>query len=176
MSPGIPTAPRYFETNGDGGLLSPDPYTLDGSPVSLSGPFNAIQNLTIGEAARRAGFKYADFNNAKDQSALSRIVLMDSLWRFGVIQAARDNSMTVFVPEACEVMKVYFDFAEFDVSKHAGALTFRGTNPRPDGERLHMGPVAAINDEGNTLLMVERGICRRFGEVKNGYAAFSHSV
>jgi hypothetical protein len=176
MSPGIPIAPRSFETNGAGGVPSPDPYTLDGTPVSLSGPFNAIQNLTIGADHRTAGFKYADFNNAKDQSALSRIVLMDSLWRFGVIQAARNNSMTVFVPEACEVMKVYFDFAAFDVSKLDGTVTFRGTNPRPDGERLHMGPVAAIDNNGNTLLMVERGVCRRFGEVKNGYAAYSHAV
>jgi NAD(P)-dependent dehydrogenase (short-subunit alcohol dehydrogenase family) len=178
MSPSLPTAPRYFELNGNGGLRSPDPYTMDGSPVSLSGPFNAIKNLTIGEEERTAGFEFPGFehSNGNSQSALSRIVLMDSLWRFGVIQAPRDNVLTVFVPEACEVMRVYFDFAEFDVSQLIGPVTFSGTNPRPDGERLHMGPVVAIDENGNTLVMVERGVCRRFGEVRNAHAAFSRAV
>jgi hypothetical protein len=67
-------------------------------------------------------------------------------------------------------MKIYFDFANFDISKLVGKVTFTGANPRPEGERLHMGPVAAIDAGGNTLLVVERGVCRRFGEVRNGHA------
>ena len=101
---------------------------------------------------------------------LSKVVLMDSLMRFGVIQTPHDDSITVFVPEACDVMKVYFDFANFDISKLVGTVTFTGVNPRPDGELLHMGPVAAIDPKGNALLFVEHGVCRRFGEVRNGHA------
>jgi hypothetical protein len=71
----------------------------------------------------------------------------------------------------CDVMKVYFDFANFDVAKLAQPVTFSGVNPRPDGDLLHMGPVAAIDPNGHVLLFVEHGVCRRFGEVKNGHAS-----
>jgi hypothetical protein len=162
---------RGPDLNGFEGRRSVDPYPLEGSPVALSGPFDAMQDLTIGGDQRRANFKFANFNGAdsKSRSMLSKVVLMDSLMRFGVIQMPRNDSLTVFVPEACDRMRVYFDFANFDISKLAGTVTFMGVNPRPDGELLHMGPVAAIDANGNTLLYVERGVCRRFGEVKNGH-------
>lgn len=164
--------PGGLDLNGVEGRRSVDPYMMEGSPVCLSGPFDAMKNIIIGGDHRRADFKLAEFDQAGSeyQSVLSKVVLMDSLWRFGVIQIASDNSLPVFVPEACDVMKIYFDFADFDISKLAGTLTFTGANPRPDGERLHMGPVAAIDADGNTLLVVERGVCRRFGEVRNGHA------
>lgn len=80
--------------------------------------------------------------------------------------------MPVFVPEACEVMKIFFDFHDF-VLPLSCALTLSGANPRPDGERLHMGPVNATDENGNTLVVVERGICRRFGEVKSVHGLYT---
>ncbi|MFY9622140.1 MAG: SDR family NAD(P)-dependent oxidoreductase [Pyrinomonadaceae bacterium] len=164
---------RLPDVNGFEGRRSVDPYPLEGSPICLSGPFDAMDNLVIGPDRRRADFKFADLNGSgrESRSMLSKVVLMDSLMRFGVIQRPHDDSLTVFVPEACEVMKVYFDFADFDISKLAGRVTFFGVNPRPDGELLHMGPVAAIDANGNALLFVERGVCRRFGEVRNGHGS-----
>jgi acyl transferase domain-containing protein/NAD(P)-dependent dehydrogenase (short-subunit alcohol dehydrogenase family) len=173
MSPTPLAAPKSVELNGMEGRRSVDPYPIEGSPICLSGPFDAMTNLVIGGERRRADFKFDDLNHSspESQSMLSKVVLMDSLMRFGVIQGATDNTLPVFVPEACDVMKVYFDFADFDISKLVGSVTFTGANPRPDGERLHMGPVSAIDADGNTLLLVEHGVCRRFGEVKNGHAA-----
>ncbi len=163
--------PTRLDVNGLEGRRTVDPYMMEGSPVRLSGPFDAMKNIIIGGDHRRADFAITDFNrSAEHQAVLSKVVLMDSLWRFGVIQIALDNSLPVFVPEACDVMKIYFDFADFDISKLVGTLTFTGANPRADGERLHMGPVKAIDANGNALLVVERGICRRFGEVRNGHA------
>lgn len=164
---------RLPDLNGFQGQRSVDPYPLEGSPILLSGSFDAMKNLTIGGDGRRADFKFADLNGAgaESRSMLSKVVLMDSLMRFGVIQAPHDNSITVFVPEMCDVMKVYFDFANFDVAKLAQPVTFCGVNPRPDGDLLHMGPVAAIDPNGHALLFVEHGVCRRFGEVKNGHAS-----
>jgi NAD(P)-dependent dehydrogenase (short-subunit alcohol dehydrogenase family) len=160
------------DLNGFEGRRSPDPYSIEGSPIALSGPFDAMKNLVIAGSERRADFKFSDFNpsSSASSSMLSKVVLMDSLMRFGVIQMpCDDDSLTVFVPEECDVMKVYFDFANFDISKLVGRVTFTGVNPRPDGERLHMGPVSAIDAKGNTLLFVEHGVCRRFGEVRNGH-------
>jgi acyl transferase domain-containing protein/NAD(P)-dependent dehydrogenase (short-subunit alcohol dehydrogenase family) len=159
------------DLNGVDGRSSVDPYMMEGSPVCLSGPFNAMKNIIIGGDHRKADFKLANFNHdsSKHLPVMSKVVLMDSLWRFGVIQLGPNNTFPVFVPEACDVMKIYFDFADMDTSKLAGTLTFAGANPWPDGERLHMGPVAAIDADGNALVVVERGVCRRFGEVRNGH-------
>jgi acyl transferase domain-containing protein/NAD(P)-dependent dehydrogenase (short-subunit alcohol dehydrogenase family) len=156
--------------NGVVGQQMPDPYVMDGSPVCLSGPFKTMQNIVSGGSQRRADYKLADFdqNGAEHQATLPKIVLMDSLWRFGAIQIAPDNTLPVFVPEECDVMKIYFDFADFDAAKFVETLTFSGANPRMDGERLCIGPIAASDRDGNTLLVVEGGVCRRFGEVKNG--------
>jgi acyl transferase domain-containing protein/NAD(P)-dependent dehydrogenase (short-subunit alcohol dehydrogenase family) len=175
MAPALPEIPRRV-TNGNGGRPSRDPYVLTGSPVLLSGPFDAMRNLTIGPEHRHADFKLDDISSTEQRALWSKIVLMDSLWRFGVIQGEADNSMPVFVPEACEIMKIYFDFADFDVSKVQGPLTFSGANPTPDGMRLHMGPVAAIDQDGNALVVVERGVCLRFGEVRNVRALYNQAA
>jgi len=166
--------PEFRDLKVNEGRRSVDPYPIDGSPICLSGAFDAMENLVIGGDRRKADFRFTSFSpsNSGSEALLSKVVLMDSLMRFGVIQTATDDTLPVFVPEACDVMKVYFDFAGFDISKLVGTVTFAGTNPRPDGERLHMGPVAAIDAEGKALLVVEHGVCRRFGEVKNGHPHF----
>ena len=165
----LPT-PTRLHPNGLEGRRLLDPYVMDGSPVCLSGPFNAMENIIVGGAHRRADFKLADLNHSgvEEQSVLSKIILMDALWRFGVIHLASDNSSPVFVPEECRVMKVYFDFSDFDSSQMVGRVTFSGANPRLDGDRLTIGPVTATDGQGNTLLVVEDGVCRRYGKAGNG--------
>ncbi len=165
--------PRASSHSVINGSAAPDPFTMNGSSVLLSGPFDAIRNLIIGPDQRTAHLRLDNVNEcgADHRSLLAKIVLMDSLWRFGVIRV-EGNAMPVFVPEACEVMKIFFDFHDF-VLPLSCALTLSGANPRPDGERLHMGPVNATDENGNTLVVVERGICRRFGEVKSVHALYT---
>lgn len=165
--------PRASTSSAINGSAAPDPFTMSGSTVLLSGPFDAIKNLIIGPDQRSAHLRLDNINDcsADHQSLLAKIVLMDSLWRFGVIRV-EGNAMPVFVPEACEVMKIFFDFHDF-VLPLSSPLTLYGANPRPDGERLHMGPVEAVDDDGNTLVIVERGVCRRFGEVKSVHGLYT---
>ena len=165
--------PRASSGSVINGSAAPDPFTMHGSPVLLSGPFDAIRNLIIGPDQRSAHLRLDNVNecSADHRSLLAKIVLMDSLWRFGVIRV-EGNAMPVFVPEACEVMKIFFDFHDF-VLPLSSPLTLSGANPRPDGERLHMGPVDATDENGNTLVVVERGICRRFGEVKSVHGLYT---
>lgn len=165
----LPT-PTRLHPNGLEGRRLLDPYVMEGSPVCLSGPFNAMDNIIVGGAQRKADFKLADFNGASSEykSEWSKIILMDALWRFGVIHLPPDNSSPVFVPEECRVMKVYFDFSNFDAATLVGTVTFSGANPRLDGDLLTIGPVIATDRNGNTLLVVEDGVCRRFGAVSNG--------
>jgi acyl transferase domain-containing protein len=170
MSPVPLSAPALPRPNGLEGRRLLDPYVMDGSPVCLSGPFNAMENIIVGGEKRKADFKLADFNGASAEykAEWSKIILMDALWRFGVIHLPPDNSSPVFVPEECRVMKVYFDFSNFDASKLVGQLTFSGANPRLDGDRLTIGPVVAADGNGNTLIVVEDGVCLRYGKVSNG--------
>ncbi|MBV8859358.1 MAG: SDR family NAD(P)-dependent oxidoreductase [Acidobacteria bacterium] len=170
MSPALEPAPRSPDPNGFAGRTLYDPYLSIGSPVRLSGPFNAMENIVIGETRRRAEFKMGDTDHAgtEYEPVLSKVVLMDSLWRFGVIHPVPDKATTVFVPEECRVMKVFFDFSDFDLSTLPGTLTFSGANPRLDGDRLTIGPVFAADAAGNTLLLVEDGICLRYGKGGNG--------
>jgi acyl transferase domain-containing protein/NAD(P)-dependent dehydrogenase (short-subunit alcohol dehydrogenase family) len=177
MAAAIPALKISTTRQGFEGQFTKDPYVVKDSSVLLSGPFDAIGNLKIGVDERRADFSRRRFTllDAEQRARWSTIILMDSLWRFGVINRGPDFSMPVFVPEACEVMKIFFDFAEFDVSRLRGDVMFSGANPRPDGERLHMGPVEAVDANGNVLVLVERGICRRFGEVSIARALYSQA-
>jgi hypothetical protein len=75
--------------------------------------------------------------------------------------------MPVYVPESCRIMKVYFDISNFDLETLRSQLTFRGANPRREGDKLIIGPVEAVDRDGQTMLTVEGGVCRRFGEVRN---------
>lgn len=165
--PSTPRQPRDFN-----GRSLPDPYVMSGSLVNLSGMFDTMRNITVGTAFRRADYKLSAPLGAaiENGSPLPAIMLMDSLWRFAAIDVARDRSLPVYVPEKCELMNVYFDFAHIDRDRLLGTLTLSGSNPRGDGDALRIGPVAAYDVAGNVLLSVEGGLCRRFGEVRNEYA------
>jgi NAD(P)-dependent dehydrogenase (short-subunit alcohol dehydrogenase family) len=146
----------------------PDPYIMDGSPLRLSGPFRTMTNIAVGGASRRADYRLGALGRGamKDDSLLRTIMLMDSLWRFGAIEMASDGSLPVYVPETCDVMRVHFDFLNADPQQLTDLLRFTGANPRPDGDKLHIGPVTASDVSGNPLLTVEGGVCRRVGEVR----------
>jgi len=62
-------------------------------------------------------------------------------------------------------MRVYFDYVAFDSPKLLETFTFRGANPKVEGDLLHVGPIEVSDEKGNVLLVVERGVCRKFGEV-----------
>jgi acyl transferase domain-containing protein/NAD(P)-dependent dehydrogenase (short-subunit alcohol dehydrogenase family) len=166
-----PPAPSRDVARFVGRQLS-DPYVMAGSPVSLSGPFKTMSNITVGRESRRADYRLENLDGAafEDGALLPRIMLMDSLWRFGAIEMTRDGSLPIHVPELCDIMKMYFDFSRVSAHRLTGTLTLSGANPRDDGDKLYIGPVAAYDGEGNMLLSVEGGVCRRLGEVRNEFA------
>ena len=45
-------------------------------------------------------------------------------------------------------------------------VTFRGVNPREEGDILHVGPIEARDANGNILLVVEGGIARKVGDIR----------
>jgi acyl transferase domain-containing protein/NAD(P)-dependent dehydrogenase (short-subunit alcohol dehydrogenase family) len=159
-------------SNGAKGRVLSDPYVMQGSPVHLNGPFKTLNNIVVGESNRSAEYRMTEMAGigSGGSAFLSSLMVMDSLWRFGAIDLHADNTLPVYVPEACKVMKVYFDLGNPGVaSTLSEELSMAGSNPTADQDRLTIGPVEVRDPVGSVLLTVDGGICRRLGEVRNGH-------
>jgi acyl transferase domain-containing protein/NAD(P)-dependent dehydrogenase (short-subunit alcohol dehydrogenase family) len=159
--------PNGFHDSKERGIFLEDPYVMAGSPVSLKGSFRTMSNIVAGSGGRSADYQLDTIVEGVPNRAcsLSTILMMDSLWRFGAIVREPDNSMPVYVPVKCDVMKIHFDFAEPSRVGNLNRLSFRGANPSSGEESIVIGPVAALDDAGDVLLVVEGGVCRRYGTV-----------
>ena len=154
------------------GRVLSDPYVMEGSPVHLNGPFRTLTNIVVGDGGRSAEYNPSEMpqNGQSHRAFFPNLLVMDSLWRFGAIDMADDNSLPVYVPETCKVMKVYYDLSNAgDASALSGHLSMTGSNPIEDQDRLTIGPVEVRDASGSVLLVVEGGVCRRLGEVRNGH-------
>jgi hypothetical protein len=150
------------------GTRLPDPYVLQNSPVRLNGAFRTMKEVVVGNTSRRAEYKlngHSRYGSAFDY-LLPNVVLVDAFWRFGTVRANELGGLSVYVPERCDAMKVFFDYTDFDAEMLRGSMTFQGANPRPEGDLLHVGPIEALDSQGRLLLRVEGGLCRKFGEVE----------
>ena len=174
MGPSV-NRPRSTSANGSSsatGRVLSDPYVMQGSPVHLNGPFRTLNNIVVGESNRSADYRMTEMSGigSGGNAFLSSLMVMDSLWRFGAIDLHADNTLPVYVPEACRVMNVYFDLGNPGVMSTLSAeLSMRGSNPTADQDRLTIGPVEVRDSEGSVLLSVDGGVCRRLGEVRNGH-------
>jgi hypothetical protein len=66
-------------------------------------------------------------------------------------------------------MRVFFDYTDFSLPALNGSFVFRGVNPRVEGDLLHVGPIEVCNHLGEVQLIVEGGLCQRFGDIKHAY-------
>jgi 3-oxoacyl-(acyl-carrier-protein) synthase/NAD(P)-dependent dehydrogenase (short-subunit alcohol dehydrogenase family) len=144
-----------------------DPYLMDGSPVKLGGPFRSMQNITAGLAERSADYRLREEARSPGYRYLN-LIMLDALVRFGGIYRDGQERFPIYVPEACRVMKIYYDFTNPDEKTFTGSLRFAGSNPHLEAGVLTIGPVEAMDPAGRTLAMVEGGLCRKMGEARNG--------
>jgi hypothetical protein len=144
----------------------PDPYCLPGSPVQLDGVFRAMQEVHVTDLERNAPYQLPSTNPHPSafEHLIPKIIMVDAFWRFGTVRVTENGGLGVYVPEKCDVMKVFFDYEHDAIEALRGPITFAGANPRPEGDLLHVGPITAFNAAGKALLRVEGGLCRRFGE------------
>jgi NAD(P)-dependent dehydrogenase (short-subunit alcohol dehydrogenase family) len=171
MGPAVNRAGAVNGLSRPQGRTLSDPYVMEGSPVHLNGPFRTLTNIVVGTSGRSADYKMHGGENGL--SFLSSLMVMDSLWRFGAIDMDTDNTLPVYVPEACKVMKVYYDLTNHltnhsDASPLSGELSMTGSNPTADEDKLTIGPVEVRDHAGSILLTVDGGVCRRLGEVRDG--------
>jgi len=147
-----------------------DPYVMGGSPIKLDGAFKTLTSIVVGDVSRTADYFPTELNrsNGKQKPFISSLLMMDSLWRFGAIDVDEHNAFPVYVPEACQMMKVHFDLSDpGEASALVRALEFTGSNPVEDNDKLTIGPVEVRDASGSILLTVTGGVCRRLGEVAN---------
>jgi acyl transferase domain-containing protein len=161
--------------NGDAPLAAgrelPDPYLLEGSPVRLNGRFKSLRNLAVDAEKRRASYQLGNLGGPASplESQLPNVVLVDAFWRFGTVMATGERTLSVYVPERCDRMGVYFDYNDADLSWLKEPVVFTGANPRPEGDQLLVGPIEARDREGRVRLTVEGGVCRKFGEIHDAF-------
>jgi len=150
------------------GARLPDPYVMEGSPVRLNGAFRTMKEVVVGQTGRRAEYKLngkSSYGSDFDY-LLPNVVLVDAFWRFGTVRSNESRGLSVYVPERCDAMKVFFDYENFESDLLHGSVTFHGANPRAEGDVLHVGPIDALDSNGRMLLRVEGGLCRKFGDIE----------
>jgi hypothetical protein len=167
--PGAPARGAVGELHG--ALRLPDPYLLPGSPVRLNGIFKTMERLAVNGQSRQAHYRLGgiSYPGASLSRLLPNIVLVDAFWRFGTVMATGDHTLAVYVPERCDRMGVYFDYTDFDLGWLCEPAIFTGANPRPEGDRLLVGPIEVRDREGRLRLTVEGGVCRKFGEIPDAF-------
>jgi hypothetical protein len=163
-----PSAGVAASTNGVSGLRLPDPYVMEGSPFRLDGAFKTMKDVVVSKDGRRAEYHLNGGGNYKSDFdyLIPNVVLVDAFWRFGTVRANERGGLSVYVPERCDAMKVFFDYSDFDAELLRSAVIFQGANPVPEGDVLHVGPINAFASDGRLLLRVEGGLCRNFGEIQ----------
>jgi 3-oxoacyl-(acyl-carrier-protein) synthase/NAD(P)-dependent dehydrogenase (short-subunit alcohol dehydrogenase family) len=156
------------DSQGTPGMRLPDPYVMGGSPVQLDGAFRTMSEVLVGRETRSAGYKLnggsrygSDFDYM-----IPNIILVDAFWRFGTVRTNESGGYPVYVPERCDAMKVFFDYADFGAERLRDSVTFHGANPIPEGDVLHVGPLEAVDSKGRMLLRLEGGLCRKFGQIE----------
>lgn len=147
----------------------PDPYVHPTATVRLSGRFDSMTDIRVGRRHRAAVFRlrpsaHQDFEY---QRLVLNTLMLDACWRFGAIHRDSDGALPLYVPEACERMRICFDFDALERHPAAKRLDFRGDNPRAEGGRLRLGAIEILDPFGEVLVSVEGAVCRRFGEVLN---------
>lgn len=167
-APTRPIAPSQVD-----GMMFPDPYVMEGSPVQLNGQFNSMTNIRVGVHHRKAEYQlprspYPDF---RYRYLLPNLIMVDSFWRFGAVHLSPHGTLPLYVPEICAKMDVYFDFNNFNSPPLMQRLMFSGENPSGEDDLLRLGNIEVIDQAGSTLLRVEGAVCRRFGEINHALTA-----
>ena len=167
--PAVPARGEAGEIRG--GLQLPDPYLLEGSPVRLNGRFKSLRGLQVERDRRLAHYRLGSSSYPESPllHMLPNVILVDAFWRFGTIMATGERSLSVYVPERCDRMGVYFDYTDFTLDWLHEPVVFTGSNPRPQGDQLLVGPIEARDHEGRVRLTVEGGVCRKFGELHHAF-------
>ncbi len=102
------------------GSRIPDPYVKSMGNVRLSGVFDCLRDIVIGEAGQTAWFDMsAELREDPNTSVLAPAVLLDALWRLAVIRPV-DGAVALRVPVTSRKLTLWWGDGE-GVSRLQGA-------------------------------------------------------
>ncbi|QSQ18542.1 type I polyketide synthase [Myxococcus landrumensis] len=138
------------------GLSAEDPHCARGGPIELRKMFDCLEDIRLEPSARFA--KLGLPPRVEDAGATVPALVLDAALRLSAMHV-NGVSDTVFAP-------VQFQRATFDrglVSRPDAMplrLSLKSLNPWSDGDTLHCGTVAAVDDAGCLRMLLEGGVAR----------------
>ncbi|AGC47298.1 polyketide synthase type I [Myxococcus stipitatus DSM 14675] len=138
------------------GLSAEDPHCARGGPIELRKMFDCLEDIRLEPSARFA--KLGLPSKTEDAGATVPALILDAALRLSAMHV-NGVSDTVFAP-------IQFQRATFDrglVSRPDAMplrLSLKSLNPWIDGDILHCGTVAAVDDAGCLRMLLEGGVAR----------------
>ncbi|WP_342375430.1 SDR family NAD(P)-dependent oxidoreductase [Myxococcus stipitatus] len=138
------------------GLSAEDPHCARGGPIELRKMFDCLEDIRLEPSARFA--KLGLPSRTEDAGATVPALILDAALRLSAMHV-NGVSDTVFAP-------IQFQRATFDrglVSRPDAMplrLSLKSLNPWIDGDILHCGTVAAVDDAGCLRMLLEGGVAR----------------
>lgn len=138
------------------GLSAEDPHCARGGPIELRKMFDCLEDIRLESSARFAQLGLPP--RTEDAGATVPALILDAALRLSAMHV-NGVSDAVFAP-------IQFQRATFDrglVSRPDAMplrLSLKSLNPWLDGDILHCGTVAAVDDAGRLRMLLEGGVAR----------------
>ena len=154
LQPSIDTS----RNNGSTRLVR-DPYCASqGGDVDLSGPFDCLGQIEIGNHGRRAS---VNANAGRVWQTDTPALLLDAAWRVAAVKATEDDAL--FVPVQIQQLIVPVNSANATAPQEELNWEIRSAKPELDGSDVRWARTEVIDDRGNVRIVVDRGFAKRQG-------------
>lgn len=165
MSRSFPQIKAAMRSAPDEAVSTDDPYLSPDSPVRLSGPFNCLSEIRIGQDRRTAVYKVAGTETlAELRDYRAPVFLLDAMLRFSMLHIAPDGSVPVYVPIRCGSLEL-FGINDLDLVSGGLAVSLEGSTPVVSGDTIRNDQVIAIDGDGRVIAIASNLEAQRAGEV-----------
>ena len=113
------------------GTLIRDPYTLEDSPVKLSGPFKCLENIMVGEKFQLARI---ELNKSGTQNNTIPVVLLDAVLRLSAINMDTNGDVSTYIPDSIGKLWLLRDYMSYIPPNKV--ITVKVTKPRVDKDKV----------------------------------------
>ena len=134
-----------------------DPYCLGhGQAVDLSGPFDCMGTIEIGECGRTAT---VDVSASRLWPTTAPALILDAAWRAAVAGVSGGNDL--FVPTQTGRLILSVGPAKEPTNEASPQWTIRSSKPTLAGDDASWERTEVIDGQGNVMLVVENGGAKR---------------
>ena len=136
-----------------------DPYCKGlGQPVDLSGPFDCIGTIAIGECGRSAN---VDARAGRVWKTSTPALVLDAAWRAAV--AGVTGTDDLFVPTQTGRLILSIQTGNEQPGEGDRPWTIRSTRPQITGDEARWERTEVLDSQGKVKLVVENGGAKQMG-------------